>query len=261
MDLTPWLDQLNAHLLAGLFLFVRVGAMLFSMPMVGEKTVPVPVKVGVSAATALVLAPLAPAPEATDLISVTLFIGKDALIGLVLGWISGLFFAAVQVAGEWLDLQGGFQAAQFINPAFNVHSAPLSNIKHVLAGLIFFGGGGFGLMLRALARSVVVVPCGSLGLSIGSPDHFTALLAEVLWLGIQIAAPLAGTLFLAEIGLALVNKALPQMNAMFLALPAKGLLAIAAIALSLPVIAQTMQGGIGLMGVNLDAVIRLMGGG
>ncbi len=31
MDLTPWLDQLNAHLLAGLFLFVRVGAMLFSM--------------------------------------------------------------------------------------------------------------------------------------------------------------------------------------------------------------------------------------
>jgi flagellar biosynthetic protein FliR len=261
MDLTPWLDQLNAHLLAGLFLFVRISAMMFSMPMVGERTVPVPIKVGMSAATAMVLAPLAPAPESTDLVSVTLFIGKEALIGLVLGWISGLFFAAVQVAGEWLDLQGGFQAAQFINPAFNVHSAPLSNIKHILAGLIFFGGGGYALMLRALARSVEVVPCGSMGLSLGTPDHFTALLVEMFWLGIQIAAPLAGTLFLAEIGLALINKALPQMNAMFLALPAKGLLAVGAIALSLPIIAESMRNGVGVMGINLDAVLRVMGGG
>lgn len=261
MDLTPWLDQLNAHLLSGLLLFVRVGAMLFSMPMVGEKTVPVPIKVGVSGATALVLAPLAAAPEATDLISVVMLVGKNTVVGLVLGWISGLFFSAVQVAGEWLDLQGGFQSAQFLNPAFNVHSAPLSNIKHVLAGLIFFGGGGFALMLRALARSVEVVPCGSLALSLGTPDHFTPLLAQMLWLGIQIAAPLAGTLFLAEISLALVNKALPQMNAMFLAMPAKGLVAVGAIALSLPVIAETMRGGINILGVNLDAVLRVMGGG
>lgn len=260
LNLTPLLAQYQAHLLTGLLLFVRLGALLFSMPMLGERSVPVPIKVGLSAAVAVLLAPLAPQPEATDLVSYTLYAGKEAIIGLMLGWVAGLFFSAVHIAGDWLDLQGGFQAAQLLNPAFNTQSAPLGTAMHVLSGLIFFGTGGCALMMRAVAKSVELCPCGTLQMHAVSVEQGMLLVTQMIWLAIQMAAPVAGTLFLAEIALALVNRAMPQMNAMFLALPAKGLLALGAMALTMPVLTQSLRNGMNLLGSDLTGVLRALAG-
>src|SRR5947199_137184 len=67
---------------------------------------------------------------------------KEVALGVILGWIASLFFASVQMAGEWLDLQSGFQAGQLLNPAFDTHNALLGQFSYLLAGMVFLGTGG-----------------------------------------------------------------------------------------------------------------------
>src|SRR5687767_14136826 len=117
MTLNTWLDLASGQLTTGLLIFARFSALLIAMPLMGGKTVPVPVRVGLCGALALVLTPLMPAAPVADAPRLVVGLLKEAALGLVLGWAASLFFAAVPMAGEWLDLQSGFQASQLLNPA------------------------------------------------------------------------------------------------------------------------------------------------
>jgi flagellar biosynthetic protein FliR len=186
-------------------------------------------------------------------------LGKELLLGLVLGWTATMFFACAQMAGEWLDLQSGFQASQLVNPAFDTHNALLGNLNYWLAVLVFLGSGAYAILLRAAVRSFVVSPPGSLHLSLGSAGDWTTLVAQVVWIALQLAAPVAAALFLAEIAVGFITRAMPQMNVMMLTLPAKGALAVAALALSIPMMARAMELAFGHMGTALASIVRGMG--
>jgi flagellar biosynthesis protein FliR len=185
---------------------------------------------------------------------------KEVGVGLLLGWTTGLVFAGVQMAGEWLDLQGGLQAGQVLNPAFESQSAPLGNLKHLLAGLVFFGSGGHAIVLRAAAASLGISPPGELRLSAGTPEEWMPLVAHAVWLAVQLAAPVAGALFLAEIAIAVGNRALPQVNVMMLTLPLKALIAAGVLALSLPALSTVLDQAMAGLEQDLVWVLRIIGG-
>lgn len=260
MELQPWLDILNARFLAALLIFIRLGGVLVATPLLNNRSIPMPVKVGLSGVLALTLAPLSPPVMGLDLPFFVLAAGKEALLGLLLGWITSLVFAAVQMAGEWLDLQGGFQAGAIFNPTFDTQSAPLSSFTHVLAGLVFFVTGGYAMVLRAAAASLQISPPGSLRINAGTPELWMPLVAQSFWLAIQIAAPVAGALFLAEIAVALANRAMPQMHLTTLTLPAKGLLAVGLLAMTIPAFGRILESAFRELGTDLVTVMRWVGG-
>src|SRR6476620_9761026 len=104
MDLSAWLGVASGQLVAGLFIFARFGALLLSAPLLGSKSVPPPIRMGLSAALALVLTPLIAPVRIESVPLLVAGLGKEVLVGLVLGWAASLFFATAQMAGEWLDL-------------------------------------------------------------------------------------------------------------------------------------------------------------
>src|SRR5437899_1129580 len=108
-------------------------------PLLGGKSVPNPIRVGLSATLAMILTPLATAGPSGSLPVLILGLGKEVVLGLVLGWTASLLFASVQMAGEWLDLHAGFQAAQVLNPAIDLQNALIGNFKYLLAALVFLG--------------------------------------------------------------------------------------------------------------------------
>lgn len=259
MDLASWLNLVNGRYITGLFIFARFSAMLFAAPLISGKDVPNPVRVGLGVLLTLILVPLVPVAPATSLPAFVLAIGKEAALGLVLGWTASQVFAGVQMAGEWLDLHAGFQAGHILNPAFDTQSAPLGNFKHVLAGLAFLAAGGHGMMVRAAASTLAISPPGVLALHLGTADDWTSLLTRLFLIAIQLAAPVAAALFLAEIAIGLVNRALPQVNVMMLMLPVKAILAVGALALCAPLLARTMETVFRGLDVELLRVLRVMG--
>jgi flagellar biosynthetic protein FliR len=164
------------------------------------------------------------------------------------------------MAGEWLDIHGGFQIAHVINPAFETQNALLGNFKTMLAGVVFLGAGGPALMIRAAASSLAVSPPGVLHLGFGVAGDWTGLLVKVLWISVQLAAPVTAATFLAEVATALINRALPQMHVLILALPAKALLAVCAVALTVPILVHALEAVFSDMGSDLMRVVRMMGG-
>jgi flagellar biosynthesis protein FliR len=259
MSLQPWLDDANSRLVVGLLIFTRFSALLLAAPLVGGKNVPPVLRLGLSGALAMILMPLAPRPHVDTVPVLVVGLLKEVAIGVVLGWIASLFFASVQMAGEWLDLQSGFQAGQLLNPGFDTHNALLGQFTYLLAGLVFLGTGGHEVMLRAAVASMKLSPPGSLHFGVGPVDGWATLLVETFWIAIQLAAPLAAALFLAEVATGLLSRALPHVNVMVLTLPMKAILAIFGLALSLPLLAQAMAAAISSLGGAWAQILRPAG--
>jgi flagellar biosynthesis protein FliR len=259
MDLSTWLGIATGQFTTGLFIFARFGALLTAMPLLNSKSIPVPVRLGMSGAFALILTPLSAPVRLDSMPLLVVGMGKEVLVGLVLGWAASLFFATAQMAGEWLDLQSGFQAGQLVNPVFDTQNAPLGNFSNLVAGLVFLETGAYGIVIRAAATSLTLSPPGVLRLGVGTATHWTSLLTEVIWIAVQMAAPVAASLFLAEIAIGLINRAMPQVNIMMLTLPVKACLAIAALALSVPFLTHTLAFGFDRMGEVLAGLVRGLG--
>ncbi|WP_309723473.1 flagellar biosynthetic protein FliR [Armatimonas sp.] len=234
MDLSFWLEISQGRFITALLIFARLGGVLFSAPLLSSHSIPTPVRVGLAALFSLILTPLMPALQPGNILIFGAGLVKEFMIGLALGWIASLMFSCVQMAGEWLDVQAGFQMAQLFNPVFQAGGGPLGNLKYILAGMLFLAVNGHAIVLQAAAESFRISPPGALVLGVGSVDDWFSFLVKAIWLSIQIAAPVGVTLFMSEMALSIVNRTLPQFNVLMLSMPLKAMLALLTLSTALP---------------------------
>lgn len=259
MDLNFWLELSQGRFLTALLIFSRIGATLSAMPLLSSHSVPPPVRIGLSATIALILTPLFPPSHAANLPLFGAAIAKEVLVGLALGWVAQVLFSCVQMAGEWLDLQSGFQAAQLFNPMFQTSGGPLGHLKYTLAGLVFLVSGSHGIVLTAAAESFRLNAPGVLTIGMGNESDWFGFLTRALWMAIRIAAPVGVTLFLSEMAIAIANRAMPQLNVLMLSLPVKAVLAVAALGALVPTLNQSLTGIFSQFGPTLSSALRILG--
>lgn len=222
-----------------LVVFARASGLVALAPVFGSRTVPVPVRVGLSGMLALGLAPVVQpavgAPPGDWLPLITRLL-SEAVMGIVLGYGVNLLVGAAVMAGELLDQMMGFSMMQLLNPLSTFPTSLLAQFHYLLALTLFALVDGHHLLLMALARSFEVsgdftsfqsLAEGGLALAIG-------LGTQVLWLCLQIAAPAAGVLFVVDSAMAALSRAVPQVPIWLIGVPAKIAVGVVALALSLP---------------------------
>lgn len=259
MELSFWLEVSQARFVTALLIFARLGGLLMVAPLLSSRSVPPQIRVGLAVAFSLLLTPLFPPLRVSSLPWLLIGLVKEGLVGLILGWLASLLFSCVQMAGEWLDLQAGFQAGQLFNPLFQTGTGALGNLKYILAGMIFLATGGHGLVLRAAAESFLVSPPGLLEIGTGTLQDWFGFFSRTLLITIQIAAPVGVTLFMTEMALSIINRALPQLNVLMLSLPLKALLALSVLAVTIPILSSALGNIFNGMGAALVAGIRILG--
>ena len=234
--------QLPVDLLLGFVLAVaRSAAWLMVAPPFNTRMIPMQAKAGFAVALAIPVAPriaeTAPSPEIGPLITATLL---QVAVGLALGFVVQLIFAAVQAAGELIDLFAGFTIAATYDPFTNANQAVFGRFYQLLAIALLFGLDGHLLLVRGLLDSFEAVPTGMPDL-----DVTVGALIDALGLfflsALEIAAPLVGALFLTEVSLGLLAKAAPQMNVFTLGFPIKILLKLGLAGLALPLLPNAVQ--------------------
>lgn len=220
---------------------VRASAWLVLVPPFGTSAIPVQVKVGLAAALALPVAPrLAETPAPLDVPSLVAAVLLQVAVGLTLGFITMLAFAAVQAAGSLIDMFAGFTIAQAFDPLSGEQSALFGRFYQLLAATLLFAINGHVLLFRGFLTSFDAVglqppPLGRIAQAVvdGLDDFMLA--------AIEIAAPLLAALFLAEVGLGLLSRAAPQMNVFLLGFPLKILLTLGLVGLVLPVLPAVVE--------------------
>ena len=212
---------------------VRATAWIVVCPPFNSPAVPVRVRAGIAVALAVLLARRV--GEATGDASTVGFVGAllaQAAAGLVIGLLVMVLFAALQAAGELIDLQVGFSLGGVIDPVSGNMAAPIGRFYQLVGIVILFAINGHVLVTRAFLRSVERAPGGGIdgGLAAGAMvDAVSSLLVSAL----EIALPVLAALFCAEVALGLLGKAAPQLNILVMGFAVKTLIAFVLLATTL----------------------------
>lgn len=205
--------QLDAWLAALLFPLTRILAMVSSAPVLGNRQVPVRVKVGLSVLLTLIISPTIGEmpPVAVGSMQGLLVMIQQIIIGVAMGFTLRLIFSAVDMAGELIGMQMGLGFATFYDPINATHSAVISQFIGVLAILGFLAMNGHLYMLSALASSFQTLPIGSM---LSQPGFYgIASWGSIIFVyAMQISLPVLAALLIVNIALGILTRAAPQLN-------------------------------------------------
>lgn len=253
MTLTVAGEPLLAFLLAS----IRIVAWLAVVPPFASRGIPAPAKVLLSLGLAFAVAPaMAESQIPVDTFGMILTALTQVLIGLALGFLTSLLFAAVAAAGSMVDVFGGFALAQGFDPLSMNSSTIFGKFHQLLATALLFASGGHLLVIGGLLTTFRVMPIGTSPDLDGAPELLTKVFEVFFVTAVQIALPLIAVLFIADLGLALMTKVAPALNAMNVMFPAKIGLTLLLVGLSFPVLPGVMDH---LVDLSLEAMSTFVG--
>ncbi|GIF06066.1 flagellar biosynthetic protein FliR [Actinoplanes siamensis] len=247
-----------AELLAIMLGACRTGAWMAICPPFSSRLIPVQVKALFSVAIALPMAPylqssLPPLETPALIASIVL----QLFVGFGLGFLTALLFAALQAAGDLLDLFGGFTLATAYDPLGFSQSSIFGRFYNLIAVTLLFASDGHQLILRGFMQSFRTLPLNSSF----SMETFSRLLVsglgEMFLAALQIAGPLICVLFLADVALGLLNRVAPALNAFQLGFPVKIFLLVTLSGLAIAMLPGVLHT---LVERAVAAVVRLSGG-
>jgi len=234
--LAPLLDLIwTEALIPVAIVFLRVGAAMAFLPALGETTVPVRVRLALSIALTLAVAPgVQPSLPVTGPTALLFrYLGTEIPAGLALGLSLRLFVLALQMAGT--------MAAQStsLSQMFGGQGAePMPAMSHLMvaAGLALAMIMGLPQrMVAMLIQSYDLWPAGSYPDVASLRDWGVAILARSFALAFCLSAPflIAGLLY--NVALGILNRAMPQLMITMIGAPAMVLGAMILMAVALPV--------------------------
>ncbi|ELA7137582.1 SctT family type III secretion system export apparatus subunit VscT [Vibrio parahaemolyticus] len=166
-------------------------------------------------------------PAETDGLWLIVILGKEVLLGMLIGFVAAIPFWAIEATGFLVDNQRGAAMASMFNPTLGSQSTPTAVLLTQTLITLFFSGGGFVAFIYALFKSYATWPI--LGFFPMVTDAWVSFFydqfQQLMWLGVLMSAPLVLAMFLAEFGLALISRFAPQLNVFFLAMPIKSAIA------------------------------------
>lgn len=236
---------------------VRTTSWISICPPFNSPAVPARVRVGLATAVSFVLA--ARLGAAIDDLSLGAFVVTllmQAVAGLALGFAVYMLFAAIQAAGDLMDLQVGFSLGQVLDPLSGAMAAPLGRFHQLLALVLLFAIDGHILVMQGFLRSVEAVPMGTLDLALVASE-FVDLLVAFTIAAVEIGLPVLAALFCTEVALGLLGKAAPQLNILVIGFAAKTFVAFALLGLTLVLLPETLES---LLGQAVRSVGRMYGG-
>ena len=236
-------DVPTAELLAILLGAMRASAWLVVCPPFNSRLIPGPVKALLSVALALPMAPYlkndVPSLQTSALIVSS---AEQVVVGVALGFLTALFFAALQAAGDLIDLFGGFTLAFAFDPLSQSQSSVFGRFYNLMAITLLFASDGHQLVLRGFLQSYKTLPLNET-LSLETLSRLvTDGLGELFLAAVQIAGPLIAVLFLTDVAFGLLNRVAPALNAFQLGFPAKIFLVLTLAGTAIAVLPNALDG-------------------
>lgn len=249
-------DQLYTWLAFFFWPFVRVMAWLSVDPLLGNRSAPVSVRVAFAFVLTLVVAPVLPEMPKVPLVSGEgfLLLSQQILVGLSLGFVLRLVFAAIEFSGQFMGLQMGLSFATLFDPIHGAQTPVLSQFMVLMAALMLFATNGHHLVIGALVDSFRLVPVTVEPLSARGLYTVVEWAGSIFSTGLQIALPVSATLLATNLAIGMMTRAAPQLNIFAVGFPltltAGFFILYTAIGYFPPLIDRVWHEAIGVMGAT-----------
>ncbi|MDZ7642545.1 MAG: flagellar biosynthetic protein FliR [Desulfurivibrio sp.] len=217
------LNWTTEQIMRVLMIMVRVGPLLFLMPVIGGPTIPSQVKILLVVMTSLVLAPMVPVSGAdlpTTPLGFALFAALEIIFAVILALFVRFVFSAVDLAGQVVGVQMGMGMAGVIDPVFGNQVSPVGMLWNIATILLFLAIDGHHLFFSAMVQGYQWVGPGQLaavdqlsyqGIMDGASQMFV--------LAIMIMAPTSVALFFSHVAMGVIAKTVPQIPILIVGMP------------------------------------------
>jgi len=235
--------QLEAWLAAFIFPLARILALVASSPVLGNRQIPVRVKVGFALLVTFLIAPtLNMQPDIETSSGVGLFILlQQIMVGLAMGFAMRLVFTAIEMAGDIMGMQMGLGFASFYDPVNSSDTQVIAQFLGIIAALAFLSMNGHLYMLATLAESFQAFPIST------QVPSASAMQTLALWGGsifsnaLRLSLPLIAALLITNLALGILTRSAPQLNIFAIGFPITLVVGFVTLILTLPYLAPLLE--------------------
>ncbi len=246
-------------ILAFALIILRVSACVVTMPILGTKLIPSPVKALISILFTLCLFPALrhQVPNTLDWESTTVvFAMREVALGIFLGFLTRLMFTAVDIAGQVISFATGMNTAAIINPTFGESVSSLEQFQSNLVMLLFLAINGHYFFIEALASSFTLAPVGVLAFNPMTIMSVNKIVQEILVVGIQLAGPLLAITLVLNLAQGIVGRVVPQINVFITSLQVNVMVGLFVFCATIPFLMSAVEVGFGDMAEKIMGVIK-----
>lgn len=257
LSLSLPLDQIILFL----FVLVRVAAILFVVPFLESRNVPILVKVGLAFSVTWLLLPNLdiPVPSlSTAPVALAMGIGSEIAIGLIIGLMVKLLFAGIQLAGQMAGFQMGFAIANVVDPASSLQIPMLSQFLNLFGFMIFLTMNIHYYFIKALVDGFETIPLWGAQFDGNLYELIMGTAANAFIIAVQIGAPVMVALMLTSVALGLVARTVPQMQIFIVAMPVKIILGLIFLGFSLPYLMSFLKSAFHSLGQSIQGLMHLL---
>ena len=226
-----------------IFTMVRVGAAFGAAPVFGAVSVPVTVRVTLSAAIGFLVMAAHPAiavPTQVFAVSTFLNIGAEAVVGLAIGFVLQIGFAAPLVASEIIGGSMGLSFASAIDPTNGRSTQSLGQFFSVMLTLLFLSVDGHLVLVDMIVRSYDALPPGAAWLGAERLRGIAFFGGYAFLAGLLLALPVGFLLLCLNIVVGMMSRAAPALNLFAVGLPASLAVGVVALAIAFPAMGDYM---------------------
>ncbi len=236
---------------------MRISAMFVSVPLFSIKAVPVKIRLILAIALTLVVTPLLPKWPEMELFSYTgLMIAlHQVLIGLVIGFIVQMVFAAVVFAGQGVALSMGLGFSVMVDPQNGQQVPVIAQFYMMTTTLIFLSMDAHLVLIKMLLDSFNSLPIGVNGLDKTGIWSIIAWSARMFAGGLLLSLPLIASLLLINVCFGVAARAAPQLQIFSVGFPVTLTLGLLLIWMTLP---DTLQQFSGLLTGAYELIEKLL---
>lgn len=201
--------------------FSRISAMLMVMVGLGGRTIPGPIKTAYAVAFTIMVMPVLPPSNFTELFSFEMVIrvAQQIMIGSAIGFVSVIFLQIFVIAGQAIAMQSGLGFASMVDPTNGMSVPAVGQFFLILSTLLFWAFDGHMAMLQMVVMSFDLLPIGQGWLATGSYNDLAMfggyMFASALILSL---APLIAMLVI-NLSFGIMTRAAPQLNIFSIGFP------------------------------------------
>jgi flagellar biosynthetic protein FliR len=208
------LQELFTFLILLLIASLRVGAFLISAPFFGGRMVPLQIRIVFSFCLGFWILGTLQFPDQNTLLGpkLVLIVLQELFIGLTVGLVLNICFAAVSLAGEKIAATSGLAFASQVDPTGGGQSPVISQIFMIFLIVVFFSVNGHLIVLGLIYKSFEFYPLGQFT-SYGDLISAGLSASDILFRSAAIIVlPVVIVLLFVNIAIGFITKSAPQLN-------------------------------------------------
>lgn len=241
-------SQLNdAQILLFALILLRMIGFVVSAAIFGSAFINVQLKVLISIVLALVI--YAPLATNENLVRVSelenqllLLSVREVMLGVILGFMTRLFFFTISMAGEIVSVSLGLGQAQIFNPMMGSMSNAMEQFYTVLATLLFLMLNGHHFLIQGVFESFTAAPVALMQFEYGSFSEVVMKIQNLLIIAVKISAPILVSMIIVQVGIALLSRVVPQINVFMTSASITIIVGYVVMFISLPLLLMQISG-------------------